>query len=142
MEKQEQTPDNRNTVRKRLFLNVMIYLAIALALYGLVFVSFIPMRRNVYTQAEQKLANETQGMANTVDNYMERVNAACYVLMTSENFMHLLNTGWNGNENKLMDATRISNTLRNTIITNDFQGYHGLFLWRYQCLYYIHGTGR
>ena len=120
MEKQEQTPDNRNTVRKRLFLNVMIYLAIALALYGLVFVSFIPMRRNVYTQAEQKLANETQGMANTVDNYMERVNAACYVLMTSENFMHLLNTGWNGNENKLMDATRISNTLRNTIITNDF----------------------
>ena len=120
MKKTEQTPDNRNTVKKRLFLNIIMYLAIALVLYCLVFVSFIPMRRNVYNQAEQALTNETKGLANTMDDYMERLNAICYVLTTNESFSHLLNTGWSSNENSLMDATKFRNTLSSTILTNNF----------------------
>ena len=72
MKKTEQTPDNRNTVKKRLFLNIIMYLAIALVLYCLVFVSFIPMRRNVYNQAEQALTNELYG------------ETQCYLLCTDD----------------------------------------------------------
>lgn len=114
------TDENRAIVRRKLIVNGLVYLLIAIGLYILVYIGYSPMRKSVYLQAEDSLSNQTVVTANIMDEYLERINSICYVIMTNENFAHILRNGWLNNSNRNLDANRIVNLCRNTILTNDF----------------------